>query len=273
MNWLAPRYVGVFLSSHSILLPSIVALFSLLSVSLFAIIGWPGEFVGAGSGFCEEFRETTIRQPANTWSNLGFIVTGVWLVRVVKFDVRESYLERNLIVHSQPLAVLYATLVVLLGAGSMAMHASGTDWGGMADVLSMMVYIAFPLSYAVSRVFRLGAVECARIYVFLAGAFGFGLFSGLFPASGSFLYGVFIPLFVGMELFLVFRNPRPHNGIWWLVVTGTSFLIGLMIWNLSHTGGPLCDGRSLLQGHAVWHLLCAVSTASLFFFYRSENRT
>ena len=259
-------------SSHLTLLPFVVALLSLFGFSLFVIAGWPGAFVAAGGGFCEELREATIRQPSNTWSNLGFIATGVWLARNVKCDARESNLERNLIVRSQPLAVLYATLVVLLGAGSMAMHASGTDWGGTADVLTMMAYIAFPLSYAVSRIFCLDAVECARIYVLLVGVFVLGLFSGLFPISGSFLYGVFIPLFVVMELFLAFRNRFAHSGIWWLVLTGVSFVVGLTIWYLSHTGGPLCDERSLFQGHAVWHLLCAVSTAFLFLYYKSERR-
>jgi hypothetical protein len=39
----------------------------------------------------------------------------------------------------------------------------------------------------------------------------------------------------------------------------------------SRTGGFLCDPDSLLQGHAVWHLLCAGTTGSIYLYHRSER--
>jgi hypothetical protein len=46
-------------------------------------------------------------------------------------------------------------------------------------------------------------------------------------------------------------------------------LVASVIWNASQHG--LCDPHSLLQGHAAWHLLCAVSAYFLFRFYASER--
>jgi hypothetical protein len=37
---------------------------------------------------------------------------------------------------------------------------------------------------------------------------------------------------------------------------------GAACWWLGRTGGPLCDPDSLLQGHAAWHLLTAISLAA-----------
>ena len=38
--------------------------------------------------------------------------------------------------------------------------------------------------------------------------------------------------------------------------------LGALVNILSRTGGPLCCPKSLIQGHAVWHVLSAVSLAA-----------
>ncbi|HVV72521.1 MAG TPA: hypothetical protein VHI52_13660, partial [Verrucomicrobiae bacterium] len=45
-------------------------------------------------------------------------------------------------------------------------------------------------------------------------------------------------------------------------------LLAFSIWNLSLTRAA---SRSLLQGHAMWHLLCALSAYYLFRYYESER--
>ena len=59
----------------------------------------------------------------------------------------------------------------------------------------------------------------------------------------------------------------------WLVAGLVSFGIATIIWALSATGRPLCDPNSLLQGHAVWHLLAmAVTPFCIFWYLRGETR-
>jgi hypothetical protein len=43
---------------------------------------------------------------------------------------------------------------------------------------------------------------------------------------------------------------------------------GIWILDLSHI---VCAPHSLLQGHAVWHLLCAASGGFVYVYYRSER--
>ena len=45
-------------------------------------------------------------------------------------------------------------------------------------------------------------------------------------------------------------------------------LVAFTIWLLSNAGW--CDPDSLLQGHAAWHLLCAVAAYWLYRLYASE---
>ena len=75
--------------------------------------GWLGPDVGRGDGFCEAARAGWIRQPANTWSNLGFVVAGL---SIAWYAGERARLGVTLGAHPG-LATAYAVLVVLLGPG------------------------------------------------------------------------------------------------------------------------------------------------------------
>ena len=55
------------------------------------------------------------------------------------------------------------------------------------------------------------------------------------------------------------------------VVALVAMLTAFTIWLLSTHGW--CDPTSIWQGHAAWHLLCAVAAYWLFRMYDSERRT
>jgi hypothetical protein len=57
----------------------------------------------------------------------------------------------------------------------------------------------------------------------------------------------------------------PRGSLW--VALG-SLLVAVVAWGVDN-GGLLCDPHSHLQGHALWHLLGALATASVFFYYRA----
>ena len=180
--------------------------------------------------------------------------------------------QRACLIRSQPtVATLYATLVVLLGPGSMAMHGSGTEWGATADVLSMLLFIAFPAAYSVVRVFGGKGSMFTWIYLGLVVLPGIPLLTGVMNFSGSTLYQFLLPGIVIAELWRCLRNPGTRQaGRWFLLAIGL-FVSGWVIWRLSHTGAPLCDPTSLVQGHAAWHLLSAVATVPLFWYYEAET--
>ena len=72
----------------------------------------------------------------------------------------------------------------------------------------------------------------------------------------------------GIELALRSRRRRDDRWGYWAV---GALLAAFGIWLLSHDGGLLCDPHSLLQGHAVWHLLCGVAAYCLSRLYASES--
>lgn len=227
--------------------------------------GWLGPDVGRGANFCEAPRDWVIRQPANTVSNAGFVVSGLLIAAHASRRPSNSSMPR-------PLATLLACLVVLLGPASAAMHATQSSLGGDLDQLSMALVAAFATGYGATRWRQLGLRSFTP--VFLVGI----LFSVLlirWPAEvpvlrhpGNLAFALLLAVVVGLETAIIRRGDgyrRPEFVYGSLAAMAVAFAI----WYADTTW--LCDPHSLLQGHAVWHLLGAVAAYLLYRYYASEQ--
>src|SRR5690349_3288145 len=101
--------------------------------------GWLGPDVERGANFCEAARDGWVKQPANSFSNLGFVVAGL----AIGWHAGRTTLNG--------LATPYACLVVFLGPASAAMHATQSELGGELDLLSMYLVASFAAAYALMR--------------------------------------------------------------------------------------------------------------------------
>lgn len=257
---------------HALILPGIVAVAGMTALAATAIGGWPGVVGSSGMTFCEH-GSGIIRQPMNTWSNLGYVVAGLivgwWTVR--RFRPGTAVLAGNRMHAFLLFPVLYATVAASIGPASMALHASTTTWGGQVDILSMLLWAAFVLAYGLTR--ALDWDERRFLAVFLA---VFAVAASIFLAqpisvSGTVIFGVIIAGFAATEAWIVLRRAELTADRRFLAGTAVSFAVAFAIWIPSQTGGPLCAPDSWLQGHAVWHVLTAVSVLSLFAYYDSER--
>ena len=236
------------------------------------VYGWLGPFANAGGGFCERMRPGLIKQPANTWSNLGFVIAGLsmaWSMAMGRFQQ-----NRNALTQSSVIATTFSCLAVLLGPGSIAMHASGTKLGSFIDVLSMYLVASFLVAYSSRRVFNLKTIYFVLIFcivlAFCIWAHGQHGYRFYVLSLGNFAFALCLVLTTLLELFVVFVKRQPLARVWGYASVG-SILLAFFIWNMSRTGCPWCVPDSLLQGHAAWHLLDALSIYCLFRYYVSEN--
>ena len=239
---------------------------------VFAALGWPGEFVGAGSMFCEALSASWIKQPANTWSNLGFVVAGLWMASYASAGLQGKLSAGNLFTRSRSMPVAYAALVIFIGPGSMALHGSGHAWGHTVDVLAMLIYIMFPIAWSATRLFGGAERLFWRIYLPLTVALAVPHAFGILPLSGIALYAVLIPTALALEASLHLRRPICNRRLGFMLGAAGCFAIALLFWGLSLSDAPLCDPASLVQGHAVWHLLCAAATVLVFLAYAKERQ-
>jgi hypothetical protein len=232
---------------------------------------WLGADVGRGAAFCEAGRDQVVRQPANTFSNVGFVLAGLLIAWHAgpRPDLGAGTGPRGF----PRRATALACVVVLLGPGSAAMHATQSALGGHLDLLSMYLIAAFAAAYAVMRWRRGGTRLLALVFVGalagceLIGAWGVRLPVVMHPGNAAF--GVLLLTAAGLEITIIRRRETSvRSG--YAYASFAAILTAFAVWNATQTW--LCDPHSLVQGHAVWHLLCAVSAYLLYRYYASERR-
>ena len=238
----------------------------LLAVAIWR--GWLGADVGRGATFCEAGRDWAVRQPANTFSNLGFVIAG--LLVAWHAGTRRD-LGSTLSAHRH-LATVIACIVVLLGPGSAAMHATQSAIGGHLDLLSMYLVASLAAAYAAMRWWRGGTRFLAAVFVGgvafceIVGSWDIELPVVMHPGNAAF--GLLLVTAAVLEVAILRRgeaDARPG----YAYASLASILAAFAIWNA--TKEWLCDPHSLIQGHAIWHVLCAVSAYFLYRYYASET--
>lgn len=246
---------------------SVAAVASTGLLALALVFGWLGPDAGRGGSFCEAARDAIVRQPANTFSNLGFVIAGLAIAWHVS--------RRGSGTMSVGLGTAYAVLVVLLGPGSAAMHASQSALGGHLDVYSMYLLAGFVFTYAATRLFALGAAGFAVIYVVVLGVCTIAEFTSaevpVVMTMGNAVFALLLLAGLAIEMVLRTRAAHPRLDLRWGFASVATLLAAFAIWNSGKDGGPLCDPHSLLQPHAAWHILDAVAAWLLFRYYASSR--
>ena len=231
--------------------------------------GWLGDDVGRGANFCEAARDGFVKQPANSYSNLGFVVAGLLVAwRAGRSDQLGDALPRY-----AGLATSYACLVVVLGPASAAMHATQSELGGHLDLLSMYLVASFAAAYALMRWVRQGRLFFWQLFsLFVAFCELVERFDGEVPVvtqSGNLAFAALLLSAVVFEVRLWRRGDAARTDLRWGGAALGTILLAFTIWNV--TKSLWCDPHSLIQGHAAWHLLDAASAYLLFRFWASER--
>lgn len=230
--------------------------------------GWLGSDIGRGANFCEAPRDWIIRQPANTFSNAGFVAAGLLIAW-------HAGMRQNLgssLVSRRHLATAMACLVVLLGPASAAMHATQSALGGHLDMLSMYLVASFAAGYAAMRWSRRGTQALVGAFV---GGIAFcelvGLWRYPIPVvmyAGNAAFALLLIIATALEV-LIMRRKEARARVLYGIAALALILTAFAIWNATRTW--LCDPHSLIQGHAIWHILGAVSAYFLYRYYASET--
>ena len=196
---------------------------------------------------CEAFRAGWLGQPANTVSSLAFLVVGGWLLaRARHAPARAAELR------------LFAAAAIATAAGSVAFHGPHPSWGQWAHdtpiAAGLMLATVVDVAAFTGRRRR-------ELVAWLAGSAAIGLLLWFVPDAQRVVFGLLGVGFGSLELVAMRRRMRPwpgdHDfGLWVLVIA--SSMVGVIAFFLGRIAG-FCDPRSLMQLHAVWHVLQAVA--------------
>ncbi|MBL4577059.1 MAG: ceramidase domain-containing protein [Flavobacteriales bacterium] len=215
--------------------------------------------------FCEALRYGEwIRQPANTWSNLGFIVVAI-LILVLISGTRTD--RKNRLLTYPSMSWLFAFGCLLTGVGSFYYHASFTFIGQWFDVMGMYFSITFFLVYNIDRLYDLKPTKVYILYFLLNGLLGLSLY--FIPEARRYLFATCVILVVVSIYYTQWKLKTPIQSnylIWAMLSFGLAYVLWIL--DLKHI---ICAPNSLWQLHSVWHLLGAVSALCIYLYYYSEE--
>lgn len=204
--------------------------------------------------WCELQRCAWVVEPANTWSNAGYLAVGcaLWIA------TRES---------ASPHLRFFAPAAVLVGLASGIYHASYTFVLQILDFFAMYVFCYLLLTLNLRRLRVLDAGDWRRRFWQLVGA------TTVLTVALDFLevpiQGLVFLLIVGIvasELWLWRRRPGVRIGGFLLAV---ALLGGGATFSLLDVTRTWCaPTHPFLQGHAIWHVLSALSLLVAYFHYR-----
>ena len=209
---------------------------------------WSG-FVPANLELCERSLCAFVTQPANAWSNVGFLVVGLWILRRSKRG-------------GARVASYLGWAAIATGFGSTAFHATSTLVGQLMDQNAMFVQSGLLIAMNSSRWFELR--RCGFLLTFGAALTVTATLLLAFPTWGIGLFVSHVVLFLGMELRLFFRD-RSRTRYGALAAVGATFVVSWLVWWLDLLNVWCDPDNHYFSGHALWHLLGALS---FVFWYR-----
>ncbi len=208
------------------------------------------QFGPANVKWCEERVCALINEPANTWSNLFFILVGLFLIYRGYKSQTSSMKKFN---------ILFGTTVTIMGSFSFIYHATNNYFTQILDFVGMYFYVYFLLCISLYH-FKMMKARNA-FYAF----FCFVIVSiALIPASRyiHFPYHAIVG-FAAVALtmlqvrgWLTDKNYPKKD----LLICLGFFALGAGF-SYSDVSRLFCDpSNHFVQGHAIWHLCSALGT-------------
>jgi hypothetical protein len=209
---------------------------------------------------CELNRDGYIRQPANAFSNFAIVITGLLILHRMDTMPRQSsatYAGRLTSPYGEKTVEswLYGVSVIAVGMGSFFFHGSMTKFGLEFDKIAMAVWILLPITYAFIRAIGAGRLSHLILWSATSVASGWAiLFVDHFGITD--LYFILIPIWAALEIIAHLRHKFGFNR--YMLLGSALFLVAYLIRAKGEGDDAICYPESLLQWHAIWHILSAV---------------
>lgn len=202
-----------------------------------------------GESDCEHLASGFLAQPVNAISGLAYAVFGI----VVFVSIRHSLGADRII------RAVFGSLLVATGLGNVLFH--GTQ-GSASRFLHDASFLLMLFFIAIATVWSLRGWSLRSHLAFFAGVvLALSVLLVVWPSATNMLAGISAVALIGSDVLA--RRAQAIRRRWW---RGAVLAMGvaLAFYVAGRTGGPLCDSSSLLQGHALWHVLSGAAFWAYF---------
>lgn len=219
--------------------------------------------------------EDVFRTRANTWSNLAYVLVGLYGIgigwRDRKVGACGGYLART-----PGWSFAFGVACCYLGAGSGLFHASLTRFGQHLDVAAMYAPLSVLIGLSLGR--RLpGRIPAGRS----RGVPTAGVLMALVVAACVLLFvykwSMSMPLVLGALILATFvlgvydaRTGARRLDIRWVFGSVAALAAGIVCRQTEIAEWWFTDPDTWMQGHSLWHGFTAMSLGCMYLFYRLE---
>jgi hypothetical protein len=203
--------------------------------------------------FCETNLCAWIVQPANTWSDISYLIAAAFIL--FRTDWRPERLR-------------FSFIVFCLFIGSTLFHMTSTVIGREMDVGAMLMLSTYSLCFTLSRSFKFHITTTAWMALIL-----FLISIPAIPINmGSILFLIQFIATILLELLYSRRHPPTAEAKKSLMLSFGIFTIALVI-NIMDMNKIYCiPDNNILTLHAIWHLLCGFCIYLLVKYYCLQKK-
>jgi hypothetical protein len=205
--------------------------------------------------WCEETLCQWVSEPANTWSNLGYMIVGVY-VFYLAIKNKESFDLKQ-----------YGPIIFFMGAMSLFYHLSNFYGSQILDFVGMFFFVGWVTGM---NLIRLGKMKSSQLIPFnlvlglsLTGLMHIMYLKGM-KFQGIILLFAFVITFTEILAQRMKRTP-----IGWFLATLGSIIVAFGF-SISDGTRFWCDPSQhgwFSQGHAMWHWTAAISMFTIYMHY------
>lgn len=207
--------------------------------------------------WCEARLCAVVNEPANTWSNLAFLV----VAGLIAMRARAC---------ASPALRAFAPAVAAVGAFSFLYHASNVRLTQLLDFLGMYLFVLLLLAINATR---LGLLAPRRtVPAFVLGSLALTGVTALVPRGFPIqaIVGALILATMLTEA-LARRRARERGGLGAFAISAALLGIAALCSALDVTRTWCDPSDHVLQGHALWHVLSAASLLAAFHHFRRHD--
>lgn len=207
--------------------------------------------------WCEETLCQWISEPANTWSNLGYMIVAV-IITIIAIKNRHNFSLKQ-----------FGPIIFFMGAMSFFYHQSNFYGSQILDFVGMFFFVGWAMGMNLIRLGKMDSKKLIPFNVIVATIFTIAMhimyMTGVKFQAIVLIAGIFI---VTTE---IMAQKKLRTDVNWFVAAVCTLIVAF--------GFSISDGKRLWcdptqhgwfsQGHAVWHWTAAIA---MFFIYKHYSQ-
>lgn len=205
--------------------------------------------------WCEETLCQIVTEPANTWSNIGYLIAALFVSYLAYKHKHNSNLKQ------------FGPIIFFMGAMSLFYHASNFYGSQILDFIGMFFFVGWAIGMNLMRLGKIKSNQVPWFNLGLASVYT-GAMHAMYISEIKFQVIVLISGFIILTTEILAKKVTPIKYGWF--ITSIALLIVAFGFSISDNTRTWCNPTEhgwFSQGHAMWHWVAAIAMFTIYKHY------